>query len=147
MRRRLNTLYPSSVIESDRERESFGSGAVGKILAETRIAIWQRYDGSWRKLSDILGIPHSILHAAAHEEWEHVGWQTLRKIRRSLGLPDPGELVAATKRPPPPIRPAAEPELAIVQVWRCPYCGMTSRDRRVVRRHAQRYCRKWQAPE
>lgn len=65
-------------------------------LADTQNAVIARKDGrSWRRFAADVQVPHGILHAIGHGKWEHVSWDTVRVVRRRVGLPDPGPVVPA----------------------------------------------------
>jgi len=64
------------------------------ILADTqkRLAALYEAQGTWRKLAQYLDVPHRVLHAIYKEDWSHVSWDSVRLIRKRLGMSDPGEL-------------------------------------------------------
>lgn len=67
-----------------------------KVLADTKNVLNDRKgDRSWRVLGAEINVPHGILHAIGTGAYEHVSWQTVRKVRARLGLSDPGEIVPA----------------------------------------------------
>lgn len=67
---------------------------VGGYLADTQKAIWQRKNGcSWRELARTIDVPHGVLHALGNGKWGHVSWDTVRIVRRHMGLCDPGPIV------------------------------------------------------
>lgn len=68
--------------------------SVGGYLADTQKAIWQRKNGcSWRELARTIDVPHGVLHALGNGKWGHVSWDTVRIVRRHMGLCDPGPIV------------------------------------------------------
>lgn len=63
-------------------------------LELTRMTVRISYNQfrSWRAFSRAYGLPHNVLYAIGQGDWSHVSWETLRLVRRRLGLPDPGPL-------------------------------------------------------
>jgi hypothetical protein len=63
-------------------------------LADTRqsVLLHHAVARSWRKLADYYGLPHNVLYAVGTGKWSHVSWETVRLVRRRIGLSDPGEL-------------------------------------------------------
>lgn len=67
---------------------------VGGYLKDTQQAVWLHKNGcSWRKFGAAIDVPHGILHAIANGRFQHVSWDTVRIVRRHLGLFDPGPIV------------------------------------------------------
>lgn len=66
-----------------------------EVLADTQNVLNERKGAvSWRTLGAELDVPHGILHAIGTGAFEHVSWETVRKVRVRLGIGDPGEIVS-----------------------------------------------------
>lgn len=90
-----------TVVQFDSEDcHSVVTNPVMSFMEATRSAILRRKNGnSWRGLGKDIDVPHGILHAIGTGSYEHVSWDTVRKVRVRLGLDDPGAIVSALACP------------------------------------------------